>query len=266
MEAFVPRLYDQLTDALAHDRPAALATIIRGPGLGAKRLIFDTTADGDLPYDLAASVDADARALLRAETPGARVYATPDGEAEIFVEVYPAAPKLVIVGGVHIAIPLAQYARILGYRVILVDARTAFASEARFPHADRIVIGWPDEALTELGLDSSTYVAILTHDPKLDDPALIAALASPARYVGAIGSPKTHARRLVRLRDAGLSDDALARIHSPIGLDLGARAPEEIATSIIAEMVAVKYGTTWRPGPETWDSRVQVQDDPNITG
>lgn len=258
-------LYPKLKDALTRDRACALATIVRGPGIGAKRLVFETEAEGELPHDLAAQVDAEARSLLTAEKSGSAIYPTPAGEVEIFIEVYPPAIKLVIVGGVHIAIPLAQYAKVLGFKVILVDARSAFASEARFPFVDRIVIEWPDEALTELGLDRSTYVAVLTHDPKLDDPALIAALASPARYIGAIGSPKTHAKRLTRLREAGLSEEALARIHSPIGLDLGSRTPEEIAASILAEMIAVKYGQTWRPGPELWDTRAQVQDDPNMT-
>ena len=257
-------LYLKLTEALANDRGCALVTVVRGPGLGAKRLVLETGADGPFPPALLEVVEADAREMLAAETSGTRLYPTPDGEAEVFIEVYPPAAKLVIVGGVHIAIPLAQYAKVLGFRVVLVDARSAFASETRVPHVDRIVIDWPDDALAALGLDQATYVAVLTHDPKLDDPALIAALASPARYVGAIGSPKTHAKRLARLREAGLTDDALARIHSPIGLDLGAKTPEEIAAAIMAEIVAVKYGRTWRPGPETWDSRAQVQDDPNL--
>ncbi len=253
-------LYDALREALENDRPCALATVIRGPGLGGKRLVFDTTAAGAIaPLD-AAAVDAEARAMLAAEASGTRTFSTPDGDADVFIEVYAPAPKLVIVGGVHIAMPLAQYARVLGFRIILVDARSAFASDARFPHADRIVIGWPDEALQALGLDSATYVAVLTHDSKLDDPALIAALSSPARYIGAIGSPKTHAKRLDRLRAAGLSEEALSRIHSPIGLDLGARTPEEIAASIMAEMIAVKYGRTWRPGAEKWESRAQPQE------
>ena len=253
-------LYERLREALEKDKPCVLATVIRGPGLGSKRLVFDTDALGSIaPLD-AAAIDTEARAMLAAETSGTRTFATPDGDADVFVEVYAPAPKLVIVGGVHIAVPLAQYARVLGFRIILVDARSAFASDARFPHADRIVIGWPDEALQALGLDSSTYVAVLTHDSKLDDPALIAALGSPARYIGAIGSPKTHAKRLDRLRAAGLSEEALSRIHSPIGLDLGARTPEEIAASIIAEMIAVKYGKTWRPGAETWQARAQPQE------
>ncbi len=257
-------LYAKLKDALAQDRSCALATVVRGAGVGGKRLVFETEAEGTLAPEIAAQVDADARALLLDERSGSRTYPTPAGDVEVFIEVYPPATKLVIVGGVHIAIPLAQYAKVLGFRVLLVDARSAFATESRFPFVDRIVIDWPDEALTELGLDRATYVAVLTHDPKLDDPALIAALASPARYIGAIGSPKTHAKRLVRLRERGLSDEQLARIHSPIGLDLGARTPEEIAASVLAEMIAIKYGKTWRPGPETWDSRATVQDDPNI--
>jgi xanthine dehydrogenase accessory factor len=125
---------------------------------------------------------------------------------------------------------------VLGFRTVVVDARSAFASAERFAHADELVLAWPDEAL-EGRLDARSCVAVLTHDPKLDDPALRVALASPARYIGALGSPKTHTTRLGRLRAEGFSDEQLARIHGPIGLPIGAKTPEEIALSVLAEVV-----------------------------
>jgi xanthine dehydrogenase accessory factor len=157
----------------------------------------------------------------------------------VFIESFVPAPTLFIVGAVHIAIALVALAKVLGFRTVVIDAREAFATVERFPHADELVTAWPDDAL-EGRLTRSSYVAVLTHDPKLDDPALRVALNSAARYVGALGSPSTHARRLERLRADGLSEAQLARIHGPIGLAIGARTPDEIALSILAEIIQVK--------------------------
>jgi xanthine dehydrogenase accessory factor len=148
-----------------------------------------------------------------------------------------------IVGAVHIAIPLVTFAKTLGFHTVVIDARGAFATPERFGHADELVQAWPDEAL-EGRLNSNSYVVLLTHDPKLDDPAIMLALPSPARYVGALGSPSTHAKRVERLREEGVPGELLARLHAPIGLKIGARTPEEIAVSIIAEIVAARYGRT----------------------
>jgi xanthine dehydrogenase accessory factor len=148
-----------------------------------------------------------------------------------------------IVGAVHIAIPLVTFAKTLGFRTVVVDARGAFATPERFAHADELIMAWPDEAL-EGKLHSNSAVVLLTHDPKLDDPALKIALPSPARYVGALGSPRTHAKRLDRLREDGVPEEQLARLHAPIGLKIGANTPEEIAVSIIAEVVAARHGLT----------------------
>ena len=133
----------------------------------------------------------------------------------------------------------------LGFRTVVVVARGAFATPERFAHADELVNEWPDEALAGR-LNSNSFVVLLTHDPKLDDPALKVALPSPARYVGALGSPSTHAKRLARLRGEGLPEDQLARLHAPIGLKIGGNTPEEIAVSIIAEIVAARHGLTGR--------------------
>ena len=159
---------------------------------------------------------------------------------EMFIDVLTPPPRLVVVGGVHIAIPLVALARTLGYETIVVDPREAFGSAARSRMSDRIVSKWPDRALEEIRPDPSTAVAVLAHDPKLDDPALMTALRSPAFYVGALGSSRTQEKRQARLREAGLSEDALARLYAPIGLDLGGRSPEEIALSVMAQIVAAR--------------------------
>ncbi|NCC35561.1 MAG: xanthine dehydrogenase, partial [Chloroflexia bacterium] len=147
--------------------------------------------------------------------------------------------KLFLVGGVHIAVGLAAMARLIGMRTIVIDARAAFANPERFAHVDELIVAWPDEALTGR-LDARSSVAVLTHDPKLDDPALRVALQSPARYIGALGSSKTHARRLERLRAEGFDEASLSRIKGPIGLPIGAKTPEEIAVSILAELIGVE--------------------------
>ncbi len=143
-----------------------------------------------------------------------------------------------IVGGVHISVALAGIAKTLGYKTIVVDPRRLFGSDQRFPVVDRLLRAWPQEAYQQIELDAETAVAVLTHDPKIDDPAIIGALKSPAYYIGVLGSRSTHAKRLDRLAQAGIAEDQLARLHAPIGLHIGAQSPEEIALSIMAEIVA----------------------------
>lgn len=162
--------------------------------------------------------------------------------SEVFVDIVPPPRKLVIVGAVHTAVALVSLARTLGFLTLVVDPRGVFASPERFAHADRLITEWPQDAFLEIGLDEATAVAVLSHDLKLDVPALKLALASPAPYVGVLGSKKTHAKRLAALREEGVAEADLARIHSPIGLDLGGRSPEEIALAILAEVVAVLNG------------------------
>ena len=239
-------IYESLTAALAAEQPIAVATVVGGAeDAGAKLLIRpDGSTLGALGAGLPEhEVVADALAMLARDERGIRVYATPAGEIEVFVETFPPPPTMYIVGAVHIAIPLVTFAQTLGFRVVVVDARGAFATPERFAHADELIMAWPDEAL-EGKLNSNSFVVLLTHDPKLDDPALKIALPSPARYVGALGSPTTHAKRLARLREEGVPEQQLARLHAPIGLKLGASTPEEIAVSIIAEVVAAKHGLT----------------------
>ena len=156
------------------------------------------------------------------------------------------APHLVIIGAIHIAIPLHRMAKLLGYRVTVIDARAKFATKERFPEADELLVSWPDEALAGITLDRSTYVVILTHDPKFDLPALRSVVGKDVRYLGAIGSRKTNQNRFDELRREGFSEEQLDQVHGPIGLDLGGRGAEETALAILAEMTAVKYHATGR--------------------
>jgi xanthine dehydrogenase accessory factor len=163
-----------------------------------------------------------------------------DETLEVFVEVILPPPTLIAVGGVHIAIALVALAKTLGYRTIVVDPRGSWGNAERFPQVDQMIQTWPEQAFERLPLTRSTAVAMLTHDPKLDDPALRIALPSPAFYVGALGSRKTQAGRRARLKEAGLGEQHLDRLHAPIGLEIGADTPEEIALAIMAEIVEAR--------------------------
>ncbi|HEX9596807.1 MAG TPA: XdhC family protein [Anaerolineales bacterium] len=166
------------------------------------------------------------------------------GDVEFFLNPIAPSPTLVMVGGSHIAIALAQVAQVAQFRSVIVDPRRVFASKARFPGVDQLIHAWPGEAFQQAPLNRSTALATLSHDPKIDDPALIAGLESDAFYVGALGSRKTHAKRLTRLAQAGVSAGALARIHSPIGVEIGALTPEEIAVAVMAEVIGAYRGTS----------------------
>jgi xanthine dehydrogenase accessory factor len=163
-------------------------------------------------------------------------------ELEVFIDLLLPTPTIIMIGGVHISIALAEMARSLGYRTIVIDARKYFATQERFPAIDQLIQSWPEEGFEAAGIDASTAVVVLTHDPKIDDPALKLALRSPAFYVGALGSRTTHAKRIERLRQDGLSNEVLARLRAPVGLDLGARTPQEIALSVLAEITASRHG------------------------
>jgi xanthine dehydrogenase accessory factor len=221
-----------------------VATRTDGPEAGRSARISE---DGRVEGELAGSVAPDALAAaaldaLRRERSGTVVLDTPAGAAEVFLEVYPRRPKLVIFGGVHIATALVPLARLLGYRTIVADGREAFLTRERFPEADELILAWPEEAFRQVGLDAGCYVCILSHDPKFDEPALRLALRSRAAYIGAIGSRKTQIKRREWLRSEGFGETDIARVHGPIGLDLGGRDPAETALAILAEMTAARYG------------------------
>ena len=241
VEALDPSVFASLREAVRLDEPLALATVIAGPApqLGGHAVL---RAGGAAAGSLEGPVRTAAAAALAEALATSRPARVAVAGGELFVDVLRPLPTLVVVGGVHIAVALVALARTLGFRTVIVDPRPAFANPERFPHADRIESAWPDEALKALGLTSSTAVAVLTHDPKLDDPALRAALPSAAFYVGALGSRNTQAKRRKRLLEAGLTEAQVDRLRAPIGLDLGGRSPEEIALSVMAEVVAARHG------------------------
>lgn len=243
------KLYNELRNRLELEKGTATATIVRGEtNVGAKLLVLPgKVVHGSLGNShLEALVIADAERAIWSGEAATLTYtlesATGIQSFEVFIEGFPPPPLLIIVGAGHIAIPLSTFAKTLNYRVVVVDARAAFATKERFPHADEVIVEWPDTYLEKADLNPSTSVAVLTHDPKFDEPTLKVVLGHEVAYVGAIGSRKTGAERNERLRKQGLTDEQIAHIHGPIGLNLGGSSPEEMALAIMAEIVAVRHG------------------------
>jgi xanthine dehydrogenase accessory factor len=235
---------------LAADQPAALATVITGPHVGAKLL----QPEGGEPIGslgnamLDATVARDAAGELAAGTTRARHYGL-QGEAwredvMVFIESFVPPPRMVIFGAIDFSAALVKVAHVLGFRVTVCDARSAFATPARFPLADEVVTDWPQRHLALVGqtLTTRDAICVLTHDPKFDVPAIVSALETPVGYIGVMGSRRTHRERLERLMAEGVDATGIARLRSPIGLDLGARTPEETAVSICAEIIAARAG------------------------
>ncbi|MBX6322053.1 MAG: XdhC family protein [Rhodospirillaceae bacterium] len=216
----------------AAKRPVALATALES---GAQALVHHDDVEGAL------ALDAETLAAVRQRLREDRSGTMPSPHGPLFVHAFNPPLRLVIVGAVHIAQSLVPMATLAGYEVTVIDPRRAFATDVRFPDV-ALIDDWPDEAMERLKPDGRTAVVTLTHDPKLDDPALQVALRSPAFYIGALGSRKTHAARCARLLAAGFTDAELARIHGPAGLDIGARSPAEIAISVLAQITAARYG------------------------
>ena len=241
-----PSVRPEILDAARGAGGEVVATVVEGPAAGASaRIREDGRVEGSIGRGVPAAELRDAAlAALRRERSGTAEFAATSGKVSVFLEVFPRRPRLVVFGGVHIAIALVRLARTLGYYTIVADGREAFLNRERFPEADELLLAWPEEAFGRIGLDSSCYVCLLSHDPKFDEPALTLALRSPAAYIGAIGSKKTQVERRAKLRQAGFSDADIDRVHGPIGLDLGGREPAETALAILAEMTAVRYGGT----------------------
>jgi xanthine dehydrogenase accessory factor len=243
-------VYEALRDALRAEDPVALATVIAGKNTGAKLLV---RPQGELLGGLGDAgldrvVTRDARAQLQAGLTATRHYG-PHGEArehavEVFIESFAPPPRMIIFGAVDFTAALARAAKLLGYRVTVCDARAVFATPQRFPMADEVVNDWPNRYLAKAGEDLGPRdaVCVLTHDHKFDVPAITAALETAVGYIGAMGSRRTHADRVKRLEAEGVDKAALARVMAPIGLDLGARTPEETAISICAEIIALRTG------------------------
>jgi xanthine dehydrogenase accessory factor len=226
-------LFEHLLAARREKRPVALVTQL---DTGDQALVTADTVTGGLGLD-PSMLEAARRAL--ADDRSQMIQPAGDGAPGLFVQSFAPAPRLILVGAVHISQALAPMAALAGYGVTVIDPRRAFATDSRFPDVT-LDDDWPDDALARLEPDARTAVVTLTHDPKLDDPALAAAVQSPAFYVGALGSRKTHAARLDRLKALGLADAQLGRIRGPVGLDIGALTPAEIAISILAEITAAR--------------------------
>ena len=240
-------LFDQLARALRADAPVALATRVDPTGAGAKLLVHADGREGTLgSTGLDHAVEAEARALLAVGETALRSFGA-DGEpvgveAQIFIQSFAPKPDMYIFGAIDFSRAMAKLGKFLGYRVTVVDARPVFATRVRLPDADEVVVAWPDEFLQRARVEERTALIVLTHDVKFDIPLLQVALRTPAGYIGAMGSRRTHANRIALLREAGVSESDLARVSAPVGLDIGARTPEETAISIAAEIVALRSG------------------------
>jgi xanthine dehydrogenase accessory factor len=274
-----PELGD-IAAAVERGEPVAVATVIAGPGrIGARRVIWagdirpgagaeGAVADGgqEMGRDawqcgasgplgsgprLDAAVDDDVRGMLAQGLTGIRRYGAQGerrgDELSVFVNSFAPAPRMLVFGAIDFAAAVARVGKFLGYHVTVCDARKVFATASRFPDADEVVVDWPHRFLAGMDVDARTVICVLTHDPKFDVPLLEVALRTPAGYIGAMGSRRTHDDRLARLREVGLTEGELARLRSPIGLDLGARTPEETAVSIAAELIQLRWGGTGQP-------------------
>ena len=272
----------EIAAAVERGEPVAVATVIGGPGqVGARRVIWAGDAQGrsggnadeDAWHSgasgtlgsgsrLDAAVDDDVRGMLAQGLTGIRRYGAHGerrgDELSVFVNSFAPPPRMLVFGAIDFAAAVARVGKFLGYHVTVCDARKVFATASRFPDADEVIVEWPHRFLAGTSIDGRTVICVLTHDPKFDVPLLEVALRTPAGYIGAMGSRRTHDDRLARLREVGLSEDELARLRSPIGLDLGARTPEETAVSIAAELIQLRWGGSGQPLTAT-DGRIHHQ-------
>ncbi len=234
-------------EALAAQSPVAIATLIEGPGTGGKLLVTPEDHVGTVGNeDLDRAVVEAARGKLeggRTDT----IHLGPRGQRRmedvtVFVQSFAPPPHMYVFGAIDFASAVAKIGKFMGYRVTVCDARAVFATRDRFPTADEVIVAWPDEFLKTAEVDPRTVICVLTHDPKFDVPVLKAALETPAGYIGAMGSRRTHNNRTARLLEEGVSEEELSRISSPIGLDIGARTPEETAIAITGEIITLHTG------------------------
>jgi len=236
VEPLDTRWWSLASHAAQNDRAVTTLTVLEGDYAGTKIAL---NADGEVVYHNDRFTPEQIQSILQNPLPSQSGQATLAGY-EMMVDVIASRPHLVMIGGVHIAMSLQNFAKALGFRVTLIDPRDAFATDERFPNVDCLSHDYPDKALSQLGIDNNTYIAVLTHDPKIDDPALKAALAAKPAYIGVLSSKRTHEKRIERLTQDGIPESELARLNTPIGLAIGAGTPEEIALSVMAEIVAVK--------------------------
>jgi xanthine dehydrogenase accessory factor len=233
--------------ALAEQLPAAVATVVEGSGIGGKILVtledHTGTAGND---DLDRAIVEAARGMLEGGRTGT-IHFGPRGQRRmedvaVFIQSFAPPPRMYVFGAIDFASAVARTGKFMGYRVTVCDARPVFATRERFPTADEVVVAWPDEFLKTAEVDKRTVICVLTHDPKFDVPILVQALKTGAGYIGAMGSRRTHNNRTARLKEEGVTDEQLSRISSPIGLDIGARTPEETAVAVAAEIIALRTG------------------------
>jgi xanthine dehydrogenase accessory factor len=224
-----PALVPPIAEAVREERPLALAVKVSGPAIGEKRLVRGDSAEDGRVAELAREL------LARGETAVVPL----SSEEELFVSSFAPRPRMYVFGAIDFASALASIGRFLGYHVTVCDARAKFVTPERFPDVDELVVDWPDRLLERSPVDERTAICVLTHDTKFDVPILKAALKSPAGYIGAMGSRRTTERRAERLREEGVTEEELARVHAPIGLSIGSRTPEEVAVAIAAEIVSV---------------------------
>ncbi len=223
-----PALLTPIAEAIRDERSVALAVKVTGPAIGEKHLVH---GGGNTDGELAEQV----RALLSRGETG---FVTVDGD-EVFVSSFAPRPRMYVFGAIDFASSVASIGRFLGYRVTVCDARAKFVTPERFPDADELVVEWPDRFLEQAPIDERTVICCLTHDNKFDVPILKTAVRSPAGYIGAMGSRRTTERRAEHLREQGVTEDELARIHAPIGLPIGSRSPEEVAVAVAAQIISV---------------------------
>jgi xanthine dehydrogenase accessory factor len=259
--------FEALVASISSEEPVAIATVIEtggdgeagagaGVGLGAKLVVWPDRVEGTLGTEgLDAAVTDDTRGMLDQGQTGQRRYG-PRGERRlddvtVFIQSFAPRPRMYVFGAIDFAAAVARIGAFLGYYVTVCDARSVFATPKRFPQAHEVVVEWPHRFLPTAPIDSRTVICVLTHDPKFDVPLLEIALRTDAGYIGAMGSRRTHDDRLARLRERGLTDAELARLRSPIGLDIGGRTPEETAVSIAAEIIQLRWGGSGAPLTDT---------------
>ena len=248
---------DAIKDLIDRERLGAAVTIVAGDGIGARAVldIDDGLVSGSLPDGLGDDVIADATELMNREQSKTLVY----GDISVFIETIAPQPLMMIFGAGHNAQPLATMAKQLGFRVVVADARPMWATDDRFVDADEVIVGWPDAVFEKFKMDRRTYVVLLSHDARFEDPVFAEVHGKPIRYLGAIGSRRTHAARLVRLAAEGWSQEELDTIYGPVGLDIGSETPAEMAVSILAEIIQARYKSGSGLSLRGQDGRVHKQ-------